>query len=437
MHPLKQLIIKRQQGEAVGIASYCTANNLALDALMEHGLATDEYVLIEATANQVNQFGGYTGMLPKDFADIVYKKAEQMGLSAEHIILGGDHLGPLVWSADTAEVAMEKSRELVRLFVLAEYTKIHLDTSMKLADDPVDEALSPDVVAERGVELYKVCIEAFEELKTEKAEALRPVFIIGSEVPIPGGMQSHGDSDTEEEELEVTKVTDFERTLEAYDLAFHKAGVPEAWNDVIAVVVQPGVEFGDDSIFHYDSENASDLCARLKDFPNLVFEGHSTDYQTFESLTQMVEDGIAILKVGPALTFGLREALFSLSKIEAELIPAESCAHYIEVLEAMMLENPGNWQKHYQGTEAELAFKRKYSFSDRARYYMGLDAVVNAQQKLFENLSRVRIPLNILHQYMPFQYEQVVRGELELDPVALAKNGVIQFVQDYSVAIEG
>ena len=430
MHPLKQMIIKRQQGDHVGIASYCSANELVLEALMEHGLATGEYVLIEGTANQMNQFGGYTGMLPKDFADIVYAKAEKIGLPKEQIILGGDHLGPLVWSGDLAEVAMEKSRELVRLFVLAGYTKIHLDTSMKLADDPVDEALSADVIAARGVDLYKVCIEAFEELRKEQPDALRPVFIVGSEVPIPGGIQD------EEEELEVTKVADFQKTIEAYDLAFHAAGVPQAWNDIVAVVVQPGVEFGDDTIYFYNSDAAKELNEKLKEYPNLVFEGHSTDYQTFECLTEMVEDGIAILKVGPALTFGLREALFSLSKIESELIDADSCANYIQVLEDVMLENPGNWQKHYHGTDAELAIKRKYSFSDRARYYMGNERVLAAQQKLFDNLSKIHIPLNILHQYMPFQYEQVVRGELELKPEALAKNGVIQFVQDYSVAIE-
>lgn len=47
----------------------------------------------------------------------------------------------------------------------------------------------------------------------------------------------------------------------------------------------------------------------------------------------MVTDGIAILKVGPALTFGLREALFSLSMMEKELVPEEKRANFIETLD--------------------------------------------------------------------------------------------------------
>ena len=61
-------------------------------------------------------------------------------------------------------------------------------------------------------------------------------------------------------------------------------GLEKAWNNVIAVVVQPGVEFGDESIHEYDRVAARDLSNALGKYPNLVFEGHSTDYQTREKL---------------------------------------------------------------------------------------------------------------------------------------------------------
>lgn len=428
IHPLQEMMQRRRDGEKCGIPSYCTANELVLEAVMERAKALNRPVLIEATANQVNQFGGYTGMRPVDFMRFVLDLADKVGMDRDLLIPGGDHLGPLTWVDEPEASAMEKARELVRQFVEAGFTKIHLDTSMKLGDDAVDAPLSTEVIARRGVELYKVCMEAYEKRLAQEPDALRPVFVIGSEVPIPGGAQE------EEEGISVTRPEDFADTVQTYKRIFEENGVADGWKDVIAVVVQPGVEFGDSQVFFYDRGEAVSLCKKLEGYPEVVFEGHSTDYQTKECLREMVEDGIAILKVGPALTFGLREALFSLSMIERELIPQEERADLPAVLEKVMLAEPGNWQKHYHGTEEELAFARKYSFSDRCRYYMGAPEVMAAIDRLFKNLSGKEIPLTILHQYMPLQYGQVIRGKLAADPRTLAKDGVVQFMLDYEYA---
>ena len=173
----------------------------------------------------------------------------------------------------------------------------------------------------------------------------------------------------------------------------------------------------------------------LKEYPDFCFEGHSTDYQTPKCLYDMVTDGIAILKVGPALTFSLREALFALSKMEAELVPAEQRANFIDVLENTMLANPSNWAKHYHGDERQLALCRKYSYSDRARYYIGQSEVVECMNKLFDNLRKYTIPMNMLHQYMPLSYNRVRKGELTLDPRELAMDGVAQYMMDYEYAV--
>lgn len=428
IHPLQEMMQRRKNGEKCGIPSYCTANGLVLEALMERAKERDRPVLIEATANQVNQFGGYTGMRPADFMRFVLDLADKVGMDRDLLIPGGDHLGPLTWANEPEASAMEKARELVRQFVEAGFTKIHLDTSMKLGDDAADEPLSTEVIARRGVELYKVCMEAYEKRLAQDPDALRPVFIIGSEVPIPGGAQE------EEEGISVTRPEDFADTVQTYKRIFAENGVADGWKDVIAVVVQPGVEFGDSQVFLYDRGEAASLCKKLEDYPEVVFEGHSTDYQTKECLREMVEDGIAILKVGPALTFGLREALFSLSMIEKELVPQKERTDLPAVLEKVMLADPGNWQKHYHGTEEELEFARKYSFSDRCRYYMGAPEVTAAIDRLFADLSEKEIPLTILHQYMPLQYGQVIRGEIQADPRTLAKGGVVQFMLDYEYA---
>ena len=151
----------------------------------------------------------------------------------------------------------------------------------------------------------------------------------------------------------------------------------------------------------------------------------------------MVEDGIAIIKVGPALTNAVREAIFALSMMEKELIddPAQR-ANFIEELEDAMVKEPKDWVKHYHGTEKQKALARKYSFSDRSRYYFSSDRLVAAQEKLFDNLSKVDIPLGMLHQYMPLQYAKVRDGKLAKTPRELVKDAVVCVVEDYNYAVK-
>ncbi|MBQ0078986.1 MAG: class II D-tagatose-bisphosphate aldolase, non-catalytic subunit [Eubacterium sp.] len=421
---MQVMMERRQAGEKVGIPSYCTANELVIEEALLRAKETGMPLLLEATANQVNQFGGYTGMKPADYYKWVLDMATEIGVPEENIILAGDHLGPLTWQNLPEEEAMANSEELVYQYTRAGFTKIHLDTSMKVADDP-EGLLSTETIARRGARLYKVCMRAYEDLLQEKPDAIRPVFIIGSEVPIPGGAQEAEDS------LAVTKPEALEDTVNTYRRMFAEAGVEEGMKDVIAVVVQPGVEFGDDQIFLYDSAAAKELTDKLADYPEVILEGHSTDYQGPQNLRDMVVDGIGILKVGPALTYVMREAVFALSMMEKELVPEDKRANVIETLEEVMLESPGNWQKHYHGNEQELAIARKYSFSDRARYYIGDKKVTDKIDMLFANLREYKIPMNMLHQYMPVQFNKVRAGKLTMDPKALVQDAILQIMYDY------
>ncbi|MBJ4659358.1 class II D-tagatose-bisphosphate aldolase, non-catalytic subunit, partial [Salmonella enterica subsp. enterica serovar Typhimurium] len=133
---MKEIISRHKAGEQIGICSVCSAHPLVIESALRFDLNSGNKVLIEATSNQVNQFGGYTGMKPADFRDFVYGIAQEVGFPRERLILGGDHLGPNCWQNEPADTAMEKSVELIKAYVAAGFSKIHLDASMSCADDP-------------------------------------------------------------------------------------------------------------------------------------------------------------------------------------------------------------------------------------------------------------------------------------------------------------
>ncbi len=421
---LTDLVEKQKQGISNSICSVCSANPYVLEATLEHTLASDNYTLIESTSNQVNQYGGYTGMKPEDFYRFIYRLAERVGFPNEKLILGGDHLGPYPWRKEKATSAMSKACTLVRDYVKAGFSKIHLDASMHLGDDPGDrrQALEPELVAKRSAEL---CAAA-EEVRLEDEKW--PLYVIGTEVPVPGGTVE------DEGAPEVTRVSDLEETISLTSSAFRRRGLESAWERVIAVVVQPGVEFGSDRVYPYEREKARALCAALSSYPNLVFEGHSTDYQTAEHLEQMAEDGIAILKVGPALTFAFREAVFLLSCIEGELFgddPTIEPARVPETLERAMLAESKHWQPYYRGDERALRLAQRYSLYDRSRYYWSESTVQSALSKLLANLRRKQIPLSLLSQFFSAQYWKLRKGALDSDPKILIKERIKDILRMY------
>ncbi|MFP4521406.1 MAG: D-tagatose-bisphosphate aldolase, class II, non-catalytic subunit [Fibrobacterota bacterium] len=424
----KDIIKNQKSGKPAGIYSICSANSFVIEASMKQAKKDGTAVLIESTSNQVDQYGGYTGMKPADFVSFVRGIADKTGFLHERIILGGDHLGPNAWQDENEKEAMEKASVLVREYVLAGFSKIHLDASMKLADDP-EGRMKDETVAKRAAHLCAVCEKAFSELREKNPDAPDLCYIIGTEVPIPGGAQE------EEETLTPTSPEDAALTVNVTKKAFEEAGLLKAWEKVVAAVVQPGVEFGDETVFDYIPEKASGLSGYIKRDPSLIFECHSTDYQTAGSLRDLVEDQFAILKVGPGLTFAFREALFALAAIEGEIIPdADSRSNLKDNLEKSMLENPKNWKKHYHGDEDKLKFARKYSFSDRSRYYWPVPALKQSVEKLIYNLRENRPPLTALSQYLPKQYTAVRLGKIGNDPVEIIHDKIMEVTSDYSYA---
>jgi D-tagatose-1,6-bisphosphate aldolase subunit GatZ/KbaZ len=425
---LPKIVAAHKRDRSRGVYSICSANPFVLEASVQQALVDGSPLLIESTCNQVNQEGGYTSMTPAAFRDHVWDIADQFGLQRHQLLLGGDHLGPGPWQHEPAESAMTKARVLVRDCVRAGYAKIHLDASMKCADDPADSPLEKSISAMRTAEL---CLAAEQVHNGLYPDRTAPCYVIGTEVPTPGGTQK------EKDDIAVTKVEDAQDTIELTREAFKQAGLAAAWDRVVAVVVEPGVEFGDNVLFEYNRRAAARLSQFIEGYDSLVFEAHSTDYQARSALRALVEDHFAILKVGPALTFAFREAVFALAMIEAEWLSGRGeveLSDIREVLDNTMLDDPAHWKKHYTGSEADIQLARKYSLSDRSRYYWPKTEVQNALVRLLNNLEEYPPPLVLVSQFLPMQHDRVRDGTLPNLPRAYIHDKIRDVLADYAYA---
>jgi D-tagatose-1,6-bisphosphate aldolase subunit GatZ/KbaZ len=374
---LTHLLQENREGKRKGIYSVCTANRLALEAAFAQAGNDESLLLIEATCNQVNQDGGYTGMVPAQFRDYIEDLAHEMDFPMERVVLGGDHLGPNPWRGKAAHEAMEKACVMMTAFARAGFSKIHLDTSMACADDAS---------------------------------------------PLSGM------------EIEVTSVEDLRETLEVHREAFARRGLQSAWERIVGVVVQPGVEFGHDTVEDYQPDKAAQLSASILACEGIVFEAHSTDYQTADALGQLVRDHFGILKVGPELTFVMREAIFGLARIEEECIAETQRSHLRAVIERVMLDQPENWRGYYHGDERQQRIARAYSLSDRIRYYWPNREIVRALNTLIGNLRDQGAPLSLVSQYLPRQAEAIRAGTISNDPVAMIHDKVRESLTRYAGA---
>lgn len=419
MQAMLDLVERHKQGAAIGIASICSAHPIVIEAALRHALRVEApLVLFEATCNQVNQDGGYTGMTPADFVAFVHDIARVVGFDAARIALGGDHLGPNPWISLASAEAMEKAEAMVAAYVVAGFRKLHLDCSMGCGGDP--KPLPETTIVERAVRLCRAAEDAH-----ARAGGEPPVYVIGTEVPVPGGA-------TEAiEGIEVTAPRAALATIGAHRDAFEAAGLENAWTRVIASVVQPGVEFDHHDVIDYDSSAAHALSQAIEAVPGMIFEAHSTDYQTRSALRALVRDHFAILKVGPGLTFALREALWALDAIERETVPEDERAGLREVALGRMQAQPVHWRRYYHSVDEQLAIDLSYSLSDRIRYYWPDPEIERARQRLFDNLRRNPPPIPMLGQYLPHALHAMRYGRATRDPHALVMAHVTTVLDDY------
>lgn len=364
---LRDIIRRNRAGERVAIPSVCSAHPDVLEASLVMAARLDRHIVIEATSNQVNQDGGYTGMTPVDFISFVNGLADKSGVARERIVFGGDHLGPQAWRALDADIAMVKADAMVRDYVAAGFGKIHLDCSEGCAGEPAQ--LDDDVTAARSARLAQICCDVSDDL----------LFVVGTEVPPPGGarVDEHG-------EIPPTSPIAARSTLAAHDAAFSEMA------DLIGgLVVQPGVEFSPTTVHALPMNRDPHLRDALSDHPQVCLEAHSTDYQDPAVYPRLAELGFAFQKVGPALTFAYREALYALDQLR----PSKGALQ--ATMEALMLADPTQWQGHYSGDERALSAQRHFGLADRIRYYWPQPKAQKAVQDLLTELDQP-IPDNLL-----------------------------------------
>lgn len=416
-HLLADIAQWRDRPGPSGIPSVCSAHSTVIEAAMRATLPTDLPLLIEATCNQVNQEGGYTGMRPADFRAMVERIGDAAGFPRERIVLGGDHLGPNPWRTLPPDEAMDRAEAMIRAYAAAGFGKLHLDCSMGCAGEPA--ALGDAETALRAARLVAAAEDAWPR------DAPRPVYVVGTEVPPPGGATHAIDA------LEPTDPDAARETVAVHGKAFETAGLSDAFSRVVALVVQPGVEFGNRNVVDYDRDAARALADTLSELPGMVFEAHSTDYQAPAALAALVEDGFAILKVGPGLTFALREALYGLDAIAGEIAPGRSLT-LREAMEAVMLADPTHWRGHYEGDDAALM--RHFSFSDRIRYYWPVPEAAAAADALMDALGEGDLPEPLIGQHLGRLAAPVREGRVEPRARALVLAAVETVMTDYLAA---
>jgi tagatose-1,6-bisphosphate aldolase non-catalytic subunit AgaZ/GatZ len=90
-----------------------------------------------------------------------------------------------------------------------------------------------------------------------------------------------------------------------------------------------------------------------------------------------------------------------------------------------MVKHPEHWRQHYRGDEANQAFKRKYSLSDRARYYWVQPEVQHAFGQLMKNLGEESLPYSLLSQYL---------GKTDMNTAQVIEWKISQMLDNYLMA---
>jgi len=411
MIDISSLLHRNRSGETVGLPCFCTANEMVLRSIFQYAQQHQVPAVIEATCNQVNQEGGYTGLKASDFRNWMESLMKEYGVSPDAIVLGGDHLGPNPWRHLPAEQAMEKADVLVKDYAQAGFKKIHLDASMACGGEATP---SFELVAERAARLCKIA-----EQNSPNVDEL--TYIIGTEVPIPGGETDDMD------ELTLTSVARLNETIDTHLEAFEREGLSHVWPKVVSVVTQPGVDFSHTAIHRFEAEKAVELANAVKGFDNITFEAHSTDYQPTDALTELVNKHFFFLKVGPELTFRMREAVFALARIEDHLVREKDRSGLLSAIDQAMESNSEHWTPYYQGDADEVKQLRHFSYSDRIRYYWTVPNVQSALNKLFSNFADRKIPETIISQYFPDREF----GSLDVSAAQLASDHIAKCMRRY------
>ena len=353
-------LIKRK-----ALPSFCSSNFDVLKTIIFFCKIRRLPCLIECTSNQVNQNGGYTKNTPKSFINKIIKISKN--LKFKNLFLGGDHLGPLPWKNTSKEIALKNSIKLIRDFLQQKYCKIHIDTSIKCKDD---KTINNEIIFERTKEIL--------ETPSIKKRLKDKFLIIGTEVPLSGSGDEKKMTITSEEQIK-DECDQFKDVLKELKLKNKKFGL----------VIEPGMKYMHSTV----------VVPKFKKFlkkkkiskeENFVFEAHSTDFQSQQILTKLVNNNFKFLKVGPELTLNYSKAIFFMHKIEKKLFKANH-SNIKKVILNSMLNNPKHWKEYYNRKNKNLFLSSKL---DRMRYYLQTNSVIKSINLLKKNINTITLEKN-------------------------------------------
>ena len=343
------------------LPSFCTSNLDVLNAAIYFCKKKNFPILIESTSSQVNQNGGYSGKKPRDFFYLVNRIAKKVNFSKKKLYIGGDHLGPLPWRNLKANLALQNSVRLINECLKSNYSKIHVDTSIKCSDD---KTLTSD-------EIFLRTKKILEKIKKNK-KFKKAFLVIGTEVPLSGG--------NDKSKLKLTSENQIFNDVQKFKKI-------KANNGLFGLVIEPGMKF-----MHYQI-----LTPKFKNFKtkrliskryNFVYEAHSTDYQPLYSLKKLVKNNFKFLKVGPELTFYITRSFFLMEEIEKKYFFRKR-SNIRKKIFIEMIKNKKYWSNYYSGRIKPLKKLIFNSRLDRVRYYLSKKNVEKSKKVLKENINKL------------------------------------------------
>ena len=346
-----------------GLPSFCTSNFDVLKIIIKFSKIHQLPVLIESTSNQVNQFGGYTGLTPATFKKKIEYIRKKEKLNKNYLLLGGDHLGPLPWKNLTEDRAMKNAGILIKKYVEAGFDKIHIDTAILCSGQ---KSLTRSKIISRCDALIK---------KINSNNLVNKILVVGTEVPFAGG----GDH----VKTSITKLENIKKEYQMYRMIFKT--FKSLYRKTFGLVIDPGISYGNENITKSKFKNFN-IKTKFSKKNNFVFEAHSSDYQSLKDLKKLNNLNFKFIKVGPELTFYYLKAALYMEKIESKLFHKKS--NLKKIISIRMNKNQKYWKDYYKKRSEFFKFN---SYLDRVRYYWSDKKVNNAKKMLFKNIDTIDV----------------------------------------------
>jgi len=413
------------KGERKGIYMVRSQNPTVLEAYFNQALADGAPVLIEISADilDLRRQGGKIS--PEDFIKKAKHIAVKTGFPRERLFLGINDLSPSLWQDGSDESALQKACEFISGLVGLGFNKLGIHAGNLRKGDNVYGTLAQEKSIARETALYQAAEQAAVDLPDEE----KPVYVINAcPGQVIGGAEDQGRAASRK---------DVENAVNRFAQIAAAAGLPEMKKRLLAVRASPGSGFDSEKVIPFDSSLIKEMGGCGHGGHPVALEVQQADFQPQTVLNQLVDSHFAFLSVGSELTYVMREALFSLAVMENETMigkPGVYLSNFIIELDRAMQSAPQVWEKYYLGNGFEQLVARKYSLFDRSRFFLEDKEVRKMKKRLYDNLVAHPVPLTVLRQFMPRQYERVAAGELENEPKALVMDAVRYVLRKYSRA---